>query len=306
MGKFLAGVAFLGVVGTVLRLLEHRYGARPPRPLFTRTGAIDLIYWLVTGPIGDAVTGFALIGAVTIVFPALVLQMLTVGHVGQPFVSPFTRLPLFVQAPLAFIIIDLCTYWSHRIQHVTGLWRFHAIHHAPRELDWLAAARNHPIGEGIGKMIALAPLVLLGVDGRVLAAIVPFVGLWGSFLHANVRWTFGPLRYVIATPLFHRWHHSRAPEARDKNFAGLLPIWDVLFGTLYLPAHQPTDFGVGDHEGVPDGFFAQMLHPFRRRTHQPRRSASSTAARMSGLESFGSAASAESLRATCSSTPPST
>lgn len=106
--------------------------------------------------------------------------------------------------------------------------------------------------------------MLIGVDFKVLAGILPIVGLWAVFLHANVRWTFGPLRWVIATPHFHRWHHSRAPEARDKNFAALFPIWDVLFGTLYLPDHQPDAFGVDTAEEVPSGFFGQILYPFRR------------------------------------------
>jgi sterol desaturase/sphingolipid hydroxylase (fatty acid hydroxylase superfamily) len=176
---------------------------------------------------------------------------------------------MLVQVPVAFLVIDFFGYWSHRLQHASPLWRFHAIHHSSRELDWLASARNHPLAELVGRMMVVTPILLLGVDPRVLAGIVPFIGLWAVMLHANVRWTFGPLRYVIVTPLFHRWHHSRAPEARNKNFAGLLPIWDLLFGTFYLPEHQPDDFGVDDDEAVPEGFLAQMIHPLRRQRQSP-------------------------------------
>jgi len=49
----------------------------------------------------------------------------------------------------------------------------------------------------------------------------------------------GPLRAVLASPRFHRWHHTSAKEGRDKNFAGLLPLWDILFGTYYMPDLQP-------------------------------------------------------------------
>lgn len=61
-----------------------------------------------------------------------------------------------------------------------------------------------------------------------------------------MSWDFGPLRAILASPRFHRWHHTSAEEGRDKNFAGLLPLWDILFGTYYIPDSQPTGFGVSD------------------------------------------------------------
>jgi sterol desaturase/sphingolipid hydroxylase (fatty acid hydroxylase superfamily) len=175
------------------------------------------------------------------------------------------RLPLVVQFPLALLFSDLLGYWSHRLHHRAPLWRFHAIHHSPRDLDWMAGARNHPVAEAAGRICIGIPLILLGVDFRVLAAMIPFIGLWAVFLHANIRWTLGPLRWVIATPHFHRWHHSRSPEAREKNFAALFPIWDLIFGTLYLPDRLPDDFGVDAAENVPSTFVAQLVYPFRRR-----------------------------------------
>ena len=82
-------------------------------------------------------------------------------------------------------------------------------------------------------------------------------------LHANVNWSFGPLRYGIATPGFHRWHHAADAVALDKNFAGLFPVWDLRFGTFYLPAHAPERFGVANAR-VPDGLWAQLRFPFSR------------------------------------------
>lgn len=79
------------------------------------------------------------------------------------------------------------------------------------------------------------------------------------FLHCNVGWTFGPLRYLVVSPAFHRWHHTMEEEGRDKNFAGILPIWDLLFGTFYMPDRAPTTFGTSDP--VPDGFVRQLAHP---------------------------------------------
>ncbi|HEY6843585.1 MAG TPA: sterol desaturase family protein, partial [Thermoanaerobaculia bacterium] len=142
------------------------------------------------------------------------------------------------------------------------LWRFHAIHHSSESLDWLAAARVHPVNEALGRILQLVPMFLLGFDPRVVAAAVPLLTFYAVFLHANVPWDFGPLRYVIATPRFHRWHHTSESEGLDKNFAGLFPWIDVLFGTFYMPDRQPQTFGVKD--SVPAGFLAQLAYPFRR------------------------------------------
>jgi sterol desaturase/sphingolipid hydroxylase (fatty acid hydroxylase superfamily) len=69
---------------------------------------------------------------------------------------------------------------------------------------------------------------------------------------------------VIASPVFHRWHHTSEDEGLDTNFAGLFPFIDLAFGTFYMPADRlPTRFGLV-HDEVPDGLVRQMLYPFRR------------------------------------------
>ena len=83
----------------------------------------------------------------------------------------------------------------------------------------------------------------------------------GGLVHANLNWTFGPFRYVLASPVFHRWHHSNDPAVRDKNFAPTFPVLDVLFGTFHMPPGRlPSGYGA---EGVPDSFLRQMAYPFR-------------------------------------------
>jgi sterol desaturase/sphingolipid hydroxylase (fatty acid hydroxylase superfamily) len=100
------------------------------------------------------------------------------------------------------------------------------------------------------------------VAGRVcFAGALPFFTAYAIFPHANVSWEFGSLRAVLASPRFHRWHHTAAEEGRDKNFAGLLPLWDILFGTYYMPEAQPLRFGVP--EKIPANLLGQLLWPFR-------------------------------------------
>jgi hypothetical protein len=83
-------------------------------------------------------------------------------------------------------------------------------------------------------------------------------------VHANLNWTFGPLKYVFASPVFHRWHHTLEDEGLDKNFAPTFPVLDLIFGTFYMPPGKlPARFGVHDTE-FPEGFLGQFVYPFRR------------------------------------------
>ena len=63
----------------------------------------------------------------------------------------------------------------------------------------------------------------------------PFNMFHSAFVHANLSWSLGPFRYVLATPIFHRWHHTSREEGGNTNFAGTFPLWDILFGTFRMP-----------------------------------------------------------------------
>jgi sterol desaturase/sphingolipid hydroxylase (fatty acid hydroxylase superfamily) len=176
-----------------------------------------------------------------------------------------TQWPIGLQLIAFIIVADFFAYWQHRAFHTFArLWRIHAVHHSSTDLDWLSAVRVHPLNDAISTAIVATPLLLLGFSGTTLGAYLPLLTVYAIGLHANVGWSYGPLRYVIASPAFHRWHHSNEPEAINKNFAGLLPLWDIVFGTLYLPKdRRATSFGVtGDP--VPPTFLRQLLYPLRR------------------------------------------
>jgi sterol desaturase/sphingolipid hydroxylase (fatty acid hydroxylase superfamily) len=129
-------------------------------------------------------------------------------------------------------------------------------------LDWLAAAPVHPINDAAMRMVAAVPVVMSGFAPIAFTGVAPLITLFAILFHANVDWDWGPLRSVIASPRFHRWHHTGEAEARDKNFAGLLPLWDILFGTYYMPKDRvPTQFGTETQ--VPPGLIGQLLFPFR-------------------------------------------
>lgn len=171
--------------------------------------------------------------------------------------------PLAGRAALAFVIAEVGTYWGHRLAHeVPFLWRFHRVHHSSAQLDWLASARVHPIDQAVIRSFAIVPLFALGYQGGTLGALLMVFTLQALFIHANVRWTFGPLRYVLATPQFHHWHHANDPEHRNTNFAGELPVLDAIFGTLHVPSRAwPAAYGID--EPMPDGYLAQLASPWK-------------------------------------------
>ncbi|MDB6118497.1 MAG: sterol desaturase, partial [Verrucomicrobiaceae bacterium] len=172
-----------------------------------------------------------------------------------------THQPLLLQDIEVFVLGDFVCYLTHRLFLRVRWWPFHAVHHSSEELDWLGSVRVHPVNDLVNNLVRSTPLLLLGFNPWVTVSSAFFFTFYSIFLHANVNWDFGPLRSVVATPVFHRWHHSKDREAWDKNFAGLLPFWDILFGTYFMPkGRYPENFGI--HDPMPKNIIGQLLVPF--------------------------------------------
>lgn len=136
-----------------------------------------------------------------------------------------------------FLASDLVGYAMHRAMHgVKFLWRFHALHHEAHELSWLDAWRQHPVDFVLHGIAVGIPGALLGASLSEVMSVVLLRKAFTTFLHANVKVSFGPLRWVLASPEFHRVHHSADARDHDRNFAGTFPIWDVVFRTAKLDA----------------------------------------------------------------------
>jgi sterol desaturase/sphingolipid hydroxylase (fatty acid hydroxylase superfamily) len=172
--------------------------------------------------------------------------------------------PRIVQFVEIVFVSDLFFYWTHRLFHrVPFLWRVHAIHHSPRQMDWLAGSRLHVLEIVIVRAVTFLPLFVLGFSESAVQAYVVFVAIHAVLLHANVSFRFGWLEYLIATPRYHQFHHACAGEALDTNFAVHLPLLDRVFGTQYLPMEAwPERMGVAGPQ-PPHGYWAQLLYPFR-------------------------------------------
>jgi sterol desaturase/sphingolipid hydroxylase (fatty acid hydroxylase superfamily) len=233
--------------------LERVLAMYPEQKVLRRAWFNDLVYWVVNGQIIGlalaAVTSAVLLGSSRLLDPS----------VRQAVAAQ----PVWLQFVEAVILSDIGFYLAHRSFHVFPLlWRFHAVHHSIEELDWLAAARVHPIDQIVTKGASLLPVMALGFSDAAIAAYF-FLYAWQSvFIHSNVKVPFGPLRWVLASPEFHHWHHSKDVNARDRNFAGQLPFLDVLFGTLHMPSGQlPLAYGID--APMPQNYLLQLAHPFR-------------------------------------------
>jgi sterol desaturase/sphingolipid hydroxylase (fatty acid hydroxylase superfamily) len=249
----------LVILSVAMIPLESGWPGVPAQRRFRRGWLLDVVYWFFTTLITKPISRLAV---VIVWFPVLVLSGAgSFENLLQGF-GPLSRQPRLAQALQMILLMDFVGYWLHRAFHRNRLWAFHAIHHSSRDLDWLSAARVHPVNNIVNKAVQAAIVVALGYTPPLLAGALPFFTFYAIFLHANVSWEFGPLRKAFASPRFHRWHHTSAEEGQDKNFAGLLPLWDIVFGTYYLPAKQPIQFGIKEY--VPDDLLGQVLWPFRR------------------------------------------
>jgi sterol desaturase/sphingolipid hydroxylase (fatty acid hydroxylase superfamily) len=249
-------------LATAFTILTFFFACNPGRPWWRKPDLLtDLCYWFLIPlfarylRVGLLVMGAALIFGITTADG--LVEFYGNGH------GPLAQFPLWLQIIIFLVASDFLMYWSHRLFHGASLWEYHAVHHSSEELDWISAARFHPVNIVLGSVAADVTLLLAGISPNVLVVAGPFTVAHSALVHANLNWTFGPFRFALASPVFHRWHHTAADRGGSKNFAGTFPIFDLLFGTFYMPKNERPDcYGVADPD-FPATFGAQMLHPFK-------------------------------------------
>ena len=173
--------------------------------------------------------------------------------------------PIWIQAVLMVLVVDFLRYWLHRASHENDtLWRLHSVHHSVGQLYWLNTARFHPIEKALQMSLDSLPFLLMQVDPRVLALYYVAYATNGFFQHCNIKLHYGPLNYIVGSAETHRWHHSRLPRESNANYGNTVIIWDVLFGTWYLPKAREVDhLGLQDRN-YPKSFLRLMRAPLTR------------------------------------------
>ena len=261
------GIKALLISALIFIPFEHLFRERPQKTLRNGLG-VDLIYVLFNGLIIKAV--IVLIAANTLDAAAiLVPQSMTHAVGGQP---------VWLQVAEIILITDIGVYWTHRAFHeIPALWKFHAVHHGIEELDWLGAFHSHPVDAILTKAISLTPIFFLGFSETSIAVFSSIYFGHTLLVHSNLRIPFGPLKWLIASPQFHHWHHANQREAYDKNFAGQLPVLDMVFGTYNATGNKvPEKYGVDDP--IPSSYVGQVGYPLLRLGKRSNRPVPSTEA----------------------------
>jgi sterol desaturase/sphingolipid hydroxylase (fatty acid hydroxylase superfamily) len=236
--------------------IEVLWPAYPKQSVFRSEWLTDIVYFLSTHlPI--QVTSFLVLLPATALAAHLNIHAVT-DAVG--------RLPLLLQFFLAVLVADLAEYFIHRAFHVVPwMWRFHAIHHSSKALDWIAGSRSHLVDDVVVRGFILIPMMLIFPRGMILAYLF-FVNLHATWTHCNFGPTIKWLEPYLIQPRFHHWHHTSQKEAIDKNFAIHFPWIDRIFGTYYFPDGDrwPDTYGL-HNEPIPEGFWGQFFYPFSRK-----------------------------------------
>ncbi len=248
-------------LGAAFALLSRRYGFKPVARIadgiVPAQAGTDMIYWFLFPLLYGVIQTAMLSAGLLAMSQGDAAAADTYFMLGNPYLR---SLPLWVQALAVLVISDVFMYWSHRAFHRGRLWSFHAVHHAPTEVTWLTCVRFHPLNVAFYATAANVLVILIGFSPMTLVVLAPFNIIWSALVHANLNWDFGPFRYVLASPIFHRWHHSDV--VLDKNFAATFPVLDLMFGTFYMPRDQkPLTTGT-PHDPVPDTVWGQMAYPF--------------------------------------------
>jgi len=138
-----------------------------------------------------------------------------------------------------FLATEFLYYWFHRASHgVRWLWASHGVHHSSTRLNFSAAYRLGWTNALSGGWLFFTPLIWLGYAPAAVFGVFAVNLGFQFFLHTELVGRLGPLEWVFNTPSHHRVHHASNAELLDRNFGGVLIVFDRLFGTH---AEEPRD-----------------------------------------------------------------
>lgn len=219
----------LYLVVPFLLLLEYLFPLQRSRPLLVRAYLQDITWFVASAP-----TRVLIVGVV-----AAWLNGFYDSHLDFLTIESATDWPLPIQLAAGVLLGEFLFWFHHMARHkIRALWLFHAVHHSQKELTIFTEDRVHVVDLLVQPIVAFIPLFMFQVPELWAVAVFGlYRTIHARLLHANVKMNLGIAGYVLASPQFHRVHHSRDPQHQDTNFGGILSLFDYLFGT----AHRSRD-----------------------------------------------------------------
>ena len=189
--------AWLTILVVVFVPLERLFAAHP-REILRKGIGTDLCYYFLS----------SLLPAMLLSVPIGMLAWAVRRFVPEGLLATTAAWPFWARALAGLVAGEIGYYWGHRWSHEDPfLWRFHSIHHSAEHVDFLVNTRVHPVDMVFSRFCGLVPIYVLGLGGpvgpanSVIPLLVTMIGtIWGFFIHANVKWRFGPLEWFISTP----------------------------------------------------------------------------------------------------------
>lgn len=190
---------------------------------------------------------------------ALLVTWLYENTPAMPLQAFWSDMPVAVTIIAAVFVGDFIAYWRHRLEHSPLLWPSHVMHHSDTAMNWTTVYRFHPINRLTTVLLDFGLLLAAGFPTWAAASNAAFRHVYGIFVHINQPWTLGPLRYVMVSPVMHRWHHVKEGARVGCNFASVFSVFDRAFGTYHAPGPCNVPLGVPDvnHRS----YWSQLVFP---------------------------------------------
>ncbi|MBC7862350.1 MAG: sterol desaturase family protein [Bacteroidia bacterium] len=242
-------------------MLEHILPKKKNYPVTGRKGFFTDLFYVV---FIDIITyGFGFYALITTIEWFIKFSF----HTENPEIFAISKLPVWVQFLLLFILVDFSQWLAHFLLHrVNFLWQFHKIHHAQETLGFASTRHFHFFEFFILKPFLFIPMKLIGYSAHDYFLFHMWFGYFLTFYsHCNIKLSWGFLDYIIINPETHYWHHSKnIPGRYGVNFSSILNVWDLMFGTFYLPKDKNLQPELGlPNNNVPESFLGQLVFPFK-------------------------------------------
>lgn len=172
-------------------------------------------------------------------------------------------MPIILVSLLGLIVKDFADYWNHRLMHTTWGWPTHAAHHSDTHVNAFTTYRVHFLETIVMSTSYVVLLTWLQMP-QAIPLVMVFSHVHNLYVHMNIPFQHGPFKLLVASPVFHRWHHADVPVAYGKNLANIIPAWDWMFGTYYNPGLCEAKMGAVS-SGIEDkNPFLIFAYPFQK------------------------------------------